>query len=183
LAAAIRLASNQTAAKQALVEAPQPNLHLQDEDAIAAVGRGTDDLAYRVTILPYADPADPNRATFITLIDRAGEVLCQRSELLASPTRVSPDSGYVPVVWLGRTLYLREGTPYRAQPSGMVHRSPERVNRMKFLQCFSTVEPVVGDVVRDVCGSLPQYPQCTAVGNAVGTALVAIGCGVYAWEK
>lgn len=180
---AVRSASANPLVRRALIEAPQPNLRFVPDGAIAAVGLGTDGARYRVTILPYADPSDANRATFLTLMERDEILICQRSELLASATRVSPDSGYVAVTIFGRRLYLREGATYVPASDGSIQRSPERFNRARFMQCFMAGIAAVGAVSNAICGGLPQYPQCGVIANAVGTAAVGIGCGIYAYYR
>jgi len=183
LARAVESAAGNPLAQRALIEAPQPGLRFVSDAAVAAAGLGSDGARYRATILPYADPADPNRATFITLLEQGGAVMCQRSELLISATRVSPDSGYVPITMFGRTLYLRESQPYVPAGGGSVAKAPERFNKAKFFQCFMASLATVDRVADAVCGSLPQYPQCVAVVDGVGTAAAAIGCGIYAYSR
>ncbi len=179
----VQFASASPLVRRALVESPQPNLRFVSDAAIVVVGQGTDGARYQATILPYADPRDPNRATFLSLVARDGALMCQRSELLASVTRVSPDSGYAPVTVLGRTLYLREGAPYVPQSAGSAQLSPERFNKIRFMACFMTGLPLVGKISEEVCSGLPEIPQCTAVTNTVGTAGLAIGCGIWAFGK
>lgn len=183
LARAVQSASANPLVRRALVEAPQPNLRSVSDAAIAAVGLGTDGVSYRVTILPYADPSDPNRATFLTLLARDGVLMCQRSELLASATRVDPDSGYIPVTIFDRTLYLREGAPYVPASVGSAPLSPERFNKVRFMACFLTGLPLVGRISEGLCENLPMYPQCTAIANSVGTAGLAVGCAIGAFSK
>jgi len=183
LAGAVESAAGNPLAQRALVEAPQPELRFLPEDAVSATGLGSDGARYRATILPYADPADPDRATFITLLERDGSVMCQRSELLISATRVSPDSGYVPVTLFGRTLYLREGEPYVPEAEAPVAGSPERFKKVKFIECFMASLAMVDGVSDAVCGPLPQYPRCVVIANTVGTAVAAVGCGIYAYVK
>jgi hypothetical protein len=109
--------------------------------------------------------------------------MCQRSELLISTTRVSPDSGYVPITIFGRTLYLRESELYA--PAGVIAGAcaPERLNKAKFVQCFMSALATVDNLSDAICGPLPQYPRCVVIANAVGTAVAAIGCGIYAYLK
>ena len=183
LARAVQSASANPLVRRALVEAPQPNLDFVADGAIAGVGVGTDGVRYRVTILPYSDPVDPNRATFLTLLARDETLMCQRSELLASATRVSPDSGYAPVTIFGRTLYLREGAPYILASPGSIERSPERFNKVRFITCFVAGMGLVARISEDICSGLPNYPRCMAFSNAVGTAAVAIGCGIWAFSS
>ncbi len=106
--------------------------------------------------------------------------MCQRSELLASVSRVSPDSGYVPVTVFGRTLYLREGAPYVPGDGATVQTAPERFNKTKFIQCFLSAIAFVQRVADSACELMPQYPQCAAIANSAGTAIAAIGCAIYA---
>ncbi|MBI4364768.1 MAG: hypothetical protein HY568_04995 [Candidatus Latescibacteria bacterium] len=181
LTQAVQAASASPLVRRALVEAPQPNLRFRSESAIAAVGLGTDGLRYRVTILPYADPADPNRATFLTLLSRDSLEMCQRSELLASPTRVSPDSGYAPITIFGRTLYLREDAAYVPANDGSARLSPERFNKQKFMACLFAGLQMVGRISDSICSGVPDYPRCMAISNTVGTVVVAIGCGIFAF--
>jgi hypothetical protein len=106
---------------------------------------------------------------------------------LISATRVSPDSGYVPVTLFGRTLYLREGEPYvpAGQDTGQdpVAGSLERFKNVKFIECFMASLAMVEGVSDAVCGPLPQYPRCVVIANTVGTAVAAVGCGIYAYLK
>jgi hypothetical protein len=183
LSRAVQSASSSPLVRRALVEAPQPNLRFQAEAAIAAAGLGTDGVPYRATILPYADPDDPDRATFLTFLSSGGVEMCQRSELLASATRVSPDSGYSPVTVFGRTLYLREDAPYVPAGDGSARLSPERFNKTLFMSCFVAGMGLVNRISESFCSGLPDYPRCMAISTGVGTAAVAIGCGIWAFHK
>lgn len=178
---AVQFASASPLVRRALVEAPQPNLRFVSDAAIAAVGLGTDGARYQATVLPYADPGDPNRATFLTLLARDGALMCQRSELLASVTRVSPDSGYVPITISGRTLYLREGATYVPGSAGAARLSPERFQKARFMACLLTGLAAVSQISDAVCSSLPQYAWCRAAANSAGAALVMAGCAAYAY--
>ena len=180
---AVQLASANPLVRRALVEAPQPNLRFRSDATIAAAGLGTDGIRYRATILPYADPDDPNRATFLTLLSRDGFEMCQRSELLASETRVSPDSGYSPITLFDQTFYIREGEPYVPASDGAARLSPERFNKVRFMSCFVAGMALVGRVSESFCTGMPDYPRCVAISTGVGTAAMAVGCGIWAFSK
>ncbi len=183
LTRAVQTASVSPLVRAALAEAPQTGLRFVPGGAAAAIGLGRDGARYRVTILPYANPADPNRATFLSLLDRDGAAMCERSELLVSVSRVSPDSGFVPITIFGRLHYLRVDGTYIPAEDGTARLSPTRFNRAVFIACFWSALAVVSGIADRICSSLPEYPQCSTVVNTVGAAAAAIGCGIYAFTK
>jgi hypothetical protein len=163
--------------KQVIEENVDPRLTPMWHLAVKATGRILDGRTIGVTMLPYMVDGDPMHARFLSYIDDGMGPYAEPSDLILGREPTSLETGFVPVDLGGRIGYVRSGATYKMAASGLVQRSAERRNWIKFADCFFDAAPgycATGSALAEEIA--PGVPRAGAIGCGAGIAVAAITC-------
>jgi hypothetical protein len=184
VAAAAATAAAHPLVRRVLADAGAGRLAYTPQYAIRAVGRTIGDRAVAVITLPYVTAGDSTHATFISLLESDGEAAVSRAEMIWGRDPRPDEIGFEPFYAGGGRGWIREDDLRTAAtvPDGSL--APERVNKQKFLTCFSTLGPQLCSQGAALSNQVaPSLPYHEAIGCAAGTAVAAVSCAAGAWEK
>lgn len=158
-------------------------LSFTPEYAIRAVGRTILNRTVAVITLPYVTAGDSTHATFISLLESGGEAAVSRAEMLWGRDPRPDELGFEAFYIGGVRGWIREDELRMASVERDGSLSPERLNRQKFMTCFSVLGPQLCSQGAAIANQVaPSVPYREAIGCGAGAAVAAVSCAAASWN-